>query len=117
MKRDSVKRNSVAGQSSQNRALLLQLQQEVAQTARERQARRLAPMLIQTMGIHRYGVDLICWLTEKFVRTNEEAMADWIARQLADEAFSADVLHTPEIDLLTQRLLGRLQVIEASLTC
>jgi len=111
-----VKRET-APRSKKNEQLLVQLQLEATQTARERLGRRLGPQVIQRLGINRFGVELICWLTDRVVRTNEEAVACWIATQLSDDTFIADALHTPEIDLLSQRMLRRLQIAMDSFAC
>lgn len=95
------------------------LEAELATTTRQRHARRLAPQLVWAMGIASGGVNLIHWLGEgsKNCRTNLEAVQAWIEVQLADPEFSESALHTPEFNLLEQRLNRRLATIEGSYAC
>lgn len=98
---------------------IAQLEAELATTTRQRHARRLAPQMVWTMGISAGGVDLIHWLSGdgQGCRTNLEAVQAWIEVQLADPEFNEATLHTPEFNLLEQRLNRRLATIQGSFAC
>lgn len=97
---------------------IAQLEAELATTTRQRHARRLAPQLVWTMGISSSGVDLIHWLGgAQGCRTNLDAVQAWIEVQLADPEFCESALHTPELNLLEQRLNRRLATIQGSFAC
>lgn len=108
-------KSEMAGLGPRRRKELLRyLEQEARDAGRERQAQRMARGLAVAMGIHGNGVDLIWWIADSRCRTNLEAMSVWILEQLTDAEFQFEALHTPEIDLLAQRLNRRLVAQEAS---
>lgn len=90
---------------------------EASAAGRQRQARRLAPALSTALGVHPNGIDLVCWIADAHCKSNLEAVAVWIAHELEDPDFQHEALHTPEIDLLAQRLNRRLMKMEASRAC
>jgi hypothetical protein len=98
-------------------ALLARLAVEAETMARQRQARRLAVALARLLGITPAGIELICWIADSTCRANAEALAIWIECQLVDPEFQLAASHTPELDALAQRLIRRLNTMEASIAC
>lgn len=97
--------------------LLAQLQHELKAVTRERLARRLAPSLMRMLGIRPHGIDLIVWISDEGQHSNADAVVAWISNELAHPEFRLEEFHTPELDLLAQRLARRLNLMEASYAC
>ncbi|MCK5768946.1 hypothetical protein [Algiphilus sp.] len=94
--------------------LLQRLEREVARIGCERNARRYAAILTRDLRIEPSAVHLICYLADARSRNNRDALTLWILEQYEDERFLLMAEHTPEIDLLRDRLVRRLARMEAA---
>lgn len=94
--------------------LLAHFDAETHQHELRRRSRCLAASLIHLLEIPPHGIHLICFIADTSFRSNADALADWVFRQISSTTFRDELAEGSELDLLMGRLNCYLISLEAA---